>query len=262
MKFKKSLGQNFLIDKNVIKKIVKIGNLNSKSLVLEIGPGLGNLTDEILKYKPKKVYAVEKDYDLFKKLNEKYKDNKNIKIFNHDAFDFQEESLLEKNLVVYGNLPYNISTKLLVKWIMTKKWLPWFKCLILMFQKEVGDRIIAKKNSKSYGRIAILTNLRLNFKKKFNVSKNCFFPKPKIDSSVIEFFPKINVNYKNLNPKKLEFVTRYFFSNRRKMIRKNYYKIFKNDKIKNKLRLNLNLRPENLDPEIYYKLSEMLNLAK
>ena len=258
MKFKKSLGQNLLIDKNIIKKIVKVGNLNLKSHVLEIGSGTGNLTREILSYSPKKMWAIEKDYQMYLKLNNDNMKNNSFKIFNEDALKFDEKKLLAKNIIVFGNLPYNISTQLLIKWIMSSKWLPWYSCLILMFQKEVADRIIGKVNSNAYGRLSIMANFRLKIKKEFDVSKNCFFPKPKVDSSVISFYPIKNIIYKSVKMKNLEFITRNFFSNRRKMIRKKYYKIFKTNEVKNALNLDLSLRPENLNPEIYYKLSSLL----
>ena len=244
MKFKKSLGQNLLIDKNIIKKIIKIGNLNTKSSVLEIGSGTGNLTNEILKLNPKNFWAVEKDYLMYLKLKFEQKQNKSFKIFNEDALRFKEEKLSTKNITVYGNLPYNISTQLLVKWIMTSKWPPWYNCLILMFQKEVAERIVAKTNTSSYGRLSIMSNLKLKIKKEFDVSKNCFFPKPKINSTILSFTPKSKNVFDIKNPKNLETVTRTLFSNRRKMINKNFLKLFNGNKsIAKNLNLNLTLRP-------------------
>ena len=125
-----------------------------------------------------------------------------------------------------------------------------------MFQKEVANRIIAKKNSKDYGRLSVLSNWRLDITKHFNISKNCFRPKPKIDSTILSFKPKINNEFNIKNPKNLEMVTRTLFSNRRKMINKNFLKLFKNDKtIADELNLNLNLRPEELNFEMFYKIT-------
>ena len=139
---------------------------------------------------------------------------------------------------------------------MLKKWPPWYHVLILMFQKEVADRIIAKTRSKEFGRLSILANWRLEIKKHFDVSKNCFFPKPKINSTLLSFKPK-KINTFNLkNPKNLEIVTRILFSNRRKMINKNLNKLFKKklSMVKN-LNIDLSKRPEELSNEMFYKIA-------
>jgi len=253
---KKSLGQNFLIDKNIINKIIKIGNINKSKIVLEIGSGYGNLTQSISIMSPKKIFAIEKDKKLALFLKKKFQDYKNIKIINRDILSIIEENNLGNNIVVFGNLPYNISTKILASLIMLKKWPPWYDILILMFQKEVADRIIAKTQTKQFGRLSVLSNWRLEIKKHFNISKNCFFPKPKIDSTLLSFKPKKN-NFFNLrNPKNLEQVTRILFSNRRKMINKNFNKLFANriPMVKN-LNIDLSKRPEELSNEMYYKIA-------
>ena len=125
-----------------------------------------------------------------------------------------------------------------------------------MFQKEVADRIIAKTKSKMFGRLAVLCNWRLEIKKHFDVSKNCFFPKPNVNSTVLSFRPKKNNKYNIKNPKNLENITRIFFSTRRKMINKNFVKLFgKNKTIAKDLNLNLNLRPQDLSCEMFYKIT-------
>ena len=139
---------------------------------------------------------------------------------------------------------------------MLKKWPPWFDVLVLMFQKEVADRIIAKPDTKEFGRLSVLSNWRLEIKQHFDISRNCFSPKPKINSTLLSFKPKKN-NLLNLkNPKNLEKVTRILFSNRRKMINKNFKKLFKDklNKVKN-LNIDLNKRPEELNNEIFYKIA-------
>ena len=252
---KKSLGQNFLIDKNIINKIVKIGNINTDKIVLEIGPGTGNLTESIIKKNPKSLIGIEKDKNLASQLKNKFSNYKNINIINDDILNIIKVNKFKKNIIVFGNLPYNISTQILASLILTDKWPSWYKTLILMFQKEVADRIIAEQGSKNYGRLSILCNWRLNIKKHFNVSKNCFFPKPKIDSTVLSFVPKKNNEYNIKNPKNLEIVTRILFSSRRKMINKNFTKLFTNSKsIADELKLNLNLRPEELSKDMFYKI--------
>ena len=253
---KKSLGQNFLIDKNIINNITKVTNIKKDSVILEIGPGYGNLTEYLISLNPRKIYAVEKDKKLFLLLTEKFKKNSKVKIINQDILEFIKNNVLENNLIVFGNLPYNISTKILADLIMLKKWPPWYRCLIFMFQKEVANRIVSKKGSKEYGRLSILSNWRLNIKKHFNISKNCFYPKPKIDSTLLSFTPKKENKFHLHNPKNLEIVTRILFSNRRKMINKSFKKLF-NRKINmtKKINIDLNKRPEELDKNLFYELS-------
>ena len=147
IKAKKSLGQNFLIDSIILEKIINITNIENKT-ILEIGPGSGNLTSFILKKNPKKVFVVEKDTNLSNNLSKRFKDQ--IIILNNDILKIDESSISSENVIVFGNLPYNISTEILSKWIINLKDIFWFDYLILMFQKEVADRIIAKFNSSSY----------------------------------------------------------------------------------------------------------------
>jgi len=146
---KKSLGQNFLIDQNIIKTIVDTGLITNK-IILEVGPGTGNLTRAILKKKPKKLYVIEKDNYLSKLLEKNFRNE--IFLINDDILEFDENSISSEKIIVFGNLPYNISTEILCKWIINlKKKDFWFDELILMFQKEVANRIIAKFNTSNYG---------------------------------------------------------------------------------------------------------------
>ena len=131
---KKSLGQNFLIDKNIVKKIIELVNLRNKNVV-EIGPGKGALTDEILKKKPKSLIIIEKDNFLANQLKEKYKDVKILKIYNNDILKFDLEKKIFKNSEIFGNLPYNISSQILIKFLKFKNWPPKFNSLIFMFQR-------------------------------------------------------------------------------------------------------------------------------
>ena len=252
---KKSLGQNFLIDQNIINKIIKLGNITGNKTVLEIGSGYGSLTKKIADMKPKKILAIEKDNKLALFLKTTFQDFNNIKIINNDIFNVIKNKNLGQNIVVFGNLPYNISTQILASLVLLEKWPPWYDILILMFQKEVADRILAKSNSKNFGRLSILCNWRLEIKNHFNVSKNCFYPKPKINSTVLSFKPKKN-RFVIKNPNNLELVTRILFSNRRKMINKNFAKLFINDNsVAKDLNLDLNKRPEELSNEMFYKIT-------
>jgi len=258
MKFaKKSLGQNFLIDKNIIKKIVNLSKIKNKNII-EIGPGRGALTEEILKRKPETLIIIEKDFDLAKELKIKYKNEQSIKIYNNDILKFNIEKFISKDTVIFGNLPYNISSQILIKILNFKKWPPKFNDLIFMFQKELGEKIISQFPSSNYGRISIISNLRLGIIKKFLVSPNCFFPKPKINSMVIHFQPKYQNFYNIKKISNLEKVTNVLFSNKRKMINKNIKKLLNKDKIAKISNLNVNLRPADISPEIYYKITELL----
>ena len=187
IKAKKSLGQNFLIDKNVIKKIVSISDILNKD-VLEIGPGTGNLTEYILKRKPSKLFLVEKDNILSEQLQLKFQNK--VQIINQDILKIDEKKISNNRLIVFGNLPYNISTEIICNWIIKLEKNFWFTELILMFQKEVADRIVSKINTSNYGRLSILLNWKMNIKKVFDIGPNCFSPKPKIDSSLLYFTPK------------------------------------------------------------------------
>ena len=252
---KKSLGQNFLIDKNIINKIIKIGNINEDKIVMEIGPGYGNLTEAIISKKPRNIFAVEKDKKLSISLVKKFRNVKSLKIINEDILNIIKKENLKRNLLVFGNLPFNISTQILASLITLKKWPPWYDLLVFMFQKEVANRIIAKPNTKEFSRLTVLSNWRLEIKKHFDVSKNSFFPKPKVDSTILSFRPK-KKNFNLKNPKNLEKVTQILFSNRRKMINKNLKKIFKENLFLLKdLNIDLNKRPGELSNETFYKIA-------
>jgi len=254
-KAKKSLGQNFLVDNNVINKIIEITDINNK-IVMEVGAGYGNLTKAIISKNPKKILAVEKDKKLASILVKNFKDYNNLEIINRDILNVIEGKKSEHNVVIFGNLPYNVSTKILASLILLKKWPPWYDLLIFMFQKEVADRILAKNHTKDFSRLTVLSNWRFEIKKHFDISKNCFFPKPKINSSLLSFKPKINDQFNLKNPKNLEKITRVLFSNRRKMINKNFNKLFgKQKSISKNLNINLNKRPEELSNETFYKIA-------
>jgi len=253
IKAKKSLGQNFLIDKNIIKSIVNVGDVKKNNVILEVGPGTGNLTEYILKKNPKKIFVIEKDSNLVNLLNGKFNDK--INILNKDILKFDLNNISKEKIIIFGNLPYNISTKILTQWITTHEKFKCYKKLILMFQKEVADRILAKTNSRNYGRLSIISNWRLNIKKEFNISPQCFFPKPKVDSTLLSFVPKKEFYYIK-NPENLEKITRIFFNQRRKMIKNPLKQIFKNpEKVAVNFKLNLNLRPQNLSPLTYFNIT-------
>ena len=249
---KKSLGQNFLIDKSVIERICNSGSITENNNILEIGPGTGNLTEFILQRKPKKFHVIEKDERLIKNLKERF--DKKLTIINHDILDYDLKLLSDKDLVIFGNLPYNISSQILVNFINYSYSEFSYKKLVLMFQKEVADRILAKDNSKNYGRLSIFSSWKLNIKKIMDINPSSFYPKPKVMSSLLIFEPKINfIKFKN--SKNLEHITNVFFNQRRKMIKKPLNILFKDPKkVVDELSLDINLRPQNLKKDTFYKI--------
>tara|TARA_B100001057_G_scaffold393831_1_gene402844 strand:+ start:1145 stop:1933 length:789 start_codon:yes stop_codon:yes gene_type:complete len=260
IKAKKSLGQNFLIDEYILNKIINVTKIQDQT-VLEIGPGTGNLTSFILKKNPKKLFVIEKDETLVSALNERF--GNKITIINKDILKFNEKNLTKKKITVFGNLPYNISTEILCKWIINlDKDYFWFDSLVFMFQKEVADRIISESNTSHYGRLSILAKWKLEIEKIIDIKPDSFSPRPKIDSTLLFFQPKKNyLDFKN--SKNLEKITRIFFNHRRKMIRKPYNQIFNNNQdIIKKLSLNLDSRPQNLDFETYYNLTKEYEILK
>jgi len=251
---KKSLGQNFLLNKEIIKYIVELGKITNENIVIEIGPGTGNLTEEILKKRPKKFFAIEKDKNLYLELKNKYKSD--INLINKDVLKVEWNDFYNEPCLVFGNLPYNISAKLLIDWIRLNNLNSLFKKFILMFQKEVADRIVADVNSSKYGRLTILTEWKMTVKKIMDIEPNNFFPKPKVKSSLLYFEPKERF-YRFDNSKNLEKVTNIFFQNKRKMIKKPLNILFNDSKkIIKKLNLDEKSRPQNLDPLTFFKISK------
>ena len=250
LKPKKSLGQNFLLDKNIINKIIDAAKIGSNDVVLEVGPGTGNLTQYIISKKPKKIYLVEKDENLANELEKQYLNK--ITIIKKDILKIPYEFYSGKRFLILGNLPYNISTKILSKWCLNKS-LNVSK-MVLMFQKEVAERILANVNSKNYSRITILSKWKFDIKKITDVKPNSFFPKPKVQSTVLEFIPKRKF-LEIKDPKNLEKVTKVFFSQRRKMIKKPINILFKNFQFNyKKFNVKPSDRPQNIDVNKYLEI--------
>ncbi len=258
---KKSLGQNFLVDNEILNQIVDLGKINSNDIILEVGPGTGNLTEKILKKKPKKIVLVEKDNNLAIFLKKKFKNS--VEIINDDILNYNQKIYYNKKIIVFGNLPYNISTQILTSWIKINNLNNFCKRFILMFQKEVADRIIADCNSKNYGRLSIISSWKMKIEKIIDINPSSFYPSPKIRSTLLIFKPKKNY-FKINNPKNLEHITNIFFNQRRKMIKKPLKFLFKNyEKVSKDLSLDLSLRPQNLSNLTYYKICDYYeNLLK
>ena len=250
VKPKKSLGQNFLHDKNIIDKIIYVSKIKSSDEVLEVGPGTGNLTKFIVSQKPKKIYVIEKDENLAHKLEELYLNK--IIIIKKDILKIPSEFYSGKKFLILGNLPYNISTKILSNWCLNKNLN--ISKMILMFQKEVAERILARVNSSEYSRITILSKWKFDIKKVIDVKPNSFFPRPKVHSTVLEFAPKENV-HKIKDPKNLEKITKIFFNQRRKMIKKPISILFKNVQFDyKKFNISPTDRPQNIDINKYLRI--------
>ena len=250
VKPKKSLGQNFLNDNNILAKIINLGSLKESDIILEIGPGTGNLTEKIIENNPKEIHVVEKDINLSNLLKQKF--GNKINVINKDILECYDDLKFNTPVKVFGNLPYNISTRILVSFIRIKNLNNFFSKFIFIFQKEVADRIVANNNSKNYGRLSILSSWKFD-KKNLDISPNSFYPKPKVWSSLISLTPKSEIE--NLQQaKNLEHITNIFFNQKRKMIKKPMQQLFDDfELIGKKLNLNLNLR---------LKISRKINISK
>ena len=216
---KKSLGQNFLLDLNLTSKIARYaGNLEQYD-VLEIGPGPGGLTRSLLNEGARKVVAIEKDTRCIAALKEvQTQFAGKLKIVQGDALSTEVRQYLTHPVQIIANLPYNIGTELLVRWLNSTTWPSFWQSMTLMFQKEVANRIVASPGSKAYGRLSVMAQWRCNTKIAFNIPATAFTPPPKVESSIVHFealkeprFPA-EVN-------KLEFVVSKAFNQRRKMLR-------------------------------------------
>jgi len=216
---KKSLGQNFLLDLNLTSKIARYASNLEQSDVLEIGPGPGGLTRSLLNEGARKVVAIEKDTRCIAALEEvQTQFAGKLKIVQGDALSTEVRQYLTHPVQIIANLPYNVGTELLVRWLNSTTWPSFWQSMTLMFQKEVANRIVASPGSKAYGRLSVMAQWRCNTKIAFNIPATAFTPPPKVESSIVHFealkeprFPA-EVN-------KLEFVVSKAFNQRRKMLR-------------------------------------------
>ena len=249
---KKSLGQNFIHDQNFLNDLSNIIVSKYNTNIIEIGPGTGSLTEYLIKKKFKNLFLIEKDHQLSGILGTKYKSNKNIRVYNKDALTFDLKNISKGDeTIIVGNLPFNISSQLLVNWISQDSWPPFYTKMYLMFQKELGKRITSEINSKRYGKLSVLTQSRCNVKEVIEAPSKIFHPKPKVDGIVLEFTPidtYIDVKMNNLNQ-----VLKSAFENRRKKIKNSLseYSMYFDNWEKEQ-----NLRPENLDVEKYCFLAK------
>jgi len=236
---KKSLGQNFLLDRNLLKKIVSNINIKNKNII-EIGSGTGLLTNEIIKQNPKKLILLEKDNSLYEKLKLKYLDNKSIEIENIDVL--KDNLSFKNNFNIIANLPYNISTKLIIKLLIKYKN---FNEMVFLVQKEVSDKFKYKLLNKK-NKYSLFLEIVSNYQVLHDISNKVFYPKPKVKSTLIKITPK-NIE---IDKEKLWIFSNKIFMNKRKKIKNTFNKL--DYKIIDKAILKK--RPEDLNKSEYLKL--------
>ena len=216
---RKSLGQNFLLDLNLTARIARAAGPLEDATIIEIGPGPGGLTRALLALGARRVIAVERDRRALAALEEisaRYPGR--LEIICADAQHFDPRPLLGGGSArIVANLPYNIATALLIDWLSTEPWPPWYDMMVLMFQREVAERIVARANDEAYGRLGVLANWRTETKILFDISPAAFVPQPKVTSSVVRLVPRTAPD--PCDRKALEMVAAAAFGQRRKMLR-------------------------------------------
>ena len=250
----KKLGQNFLIDKNIASKIAKqLSNPDGK-IVVEIGCGLGGLTEYLLELPIQKLLAVEYDRACIKYLYDLQARDSKINVVAEDALHIDENELAGgSRFSIVSNLPYNISVVLLIKWLDN---ISSIDEMILMFQKEVADRIVAKPGSKSYGIVSVLVQYMCNIEYCFDVPPTVFYPPPKVMSGIIRVVPKSIDEEKLGTYKKIKMLCNKVFNQRRKMLRNTLKDIFNDpEKELESIGLNGQMRPEELSVEDFERLA-------
>ena len=216
---KKSLGQNFLLDLNLTSKIARYAGNLKQSDVLEIGPGPGGLTRSLLNEGARQVVSIEKDNRCIAALEEiQSLFPGRLRLLQGDALSMNVTQYLTDPIKIIANLPYNIGTELLIRWLNSKNWPSFWQSMTLMFQKEVANRIVASPGSKAYGRLSVMSQWRCNTKIAFNIPATAFTPPPKVESAVVHF-EALNEPKFPAEVDKLEFVVSKAFNQRRKMLR-------------------------------------------
>jgi 16S rRNA (adenine1518-N6/adenine1519-N6)-dimethyltransferase len=216
---RKSLGQNFLLDLNLTARIARAAGPLDDSTVIEVGPGPGGLTRALLALGARRVIAVERDERALGPLEtiaKRYPGRLDIVSADAQTFDPRTRLAGERAKIV-ANLPYNIATQLLIGWLTVEPWPPWYDMMVLMFQREVAERIVARENEAAYGRLAVLANWRAETKILFDISPSAFVPQPKVTSSVVRLVPRASPEA--CDRRALEQVAAAAFGQRRKMLR-------------------------------------------
>tara|TARA_B100001057_G_scaffold131216_1_gene130317 strand:+ start:686 stop:1528 length:843 start_codon:yes stop_codon:yes gene_type:complete len=254
----KKLGQNFIFDKNILNKITRLIDPTSCDLVIEIGPGLGGLSEALVNNGVNKLLLIEKDKQFSYLLNElKSKYPNQIDISFEDALNFNFDLANYKNINIISNLPYNAATKILTSLLSFHYSTHKFNDMVLMFQKEVAQRITANYGNKDYGRLSIISQFLYQCNIEFDLNPAIFFPRPNVDSSIVSF--KSLKKKSGPNIKTLEQVTRAAFSQRRKKIKTSLRDLINEIDLIQKLGIDSNLRAEQLSVSQYLKISEYLD---
>lgn len=259
VKFKKKFGQNFLKDSRIVKRIVDVSNIDSSSLVIEVGPGGAILTKELAS-RAKQVIAYEIDSDLNLELSEKLKDYSNVQVIYQDFLEsninVDISSYTYDSLYFVSNVPYYITTPILMKIIKSNLN---FKKIVMMVQKEVGDRFTTLPGNREYGSITVLLNYFYDIKKEFFVSRKQFVPEPNVDSMIVSFSPREN-KYPLKSFDFFETILHDSFQFKRKTIRNNLkkYDLSIVERVLNKYGYDLNIRAEMLDVSVFVDISNAL----
>jgi 16S rRNA (adenine1518-N6/adenine1519-N6)-dimethyltransferase len=218
LRARKALGQNFLLDLNLIARIARAAGDLTGVTVVEVGPGPGGLTRALLAAGAKKVVAIERDARCIKALAEVAEHYPGrLTVVEGDALETDASSLVSGPSAIVSNLPYNVATPLLIGWLRAEPWPPWYRSMTLMFQREVAERIVSLGRSKAYGRLSVLANWRTETRILFDIDPRAFVPAPKVVSSLVHFLPRLQPLTCNIET--LEKVTAAAFGQRRKMLR-------------------------------------------
>jgi 16S rRNA (adenine1518-N6/adenine1519-N6)-dimethyltransferase len=257
---KKSLGQNFLLDLNLTRRIARAAGPLEDVTVLEVGPGPGGLTRALLLEGAKAVLVIERDdrcAGALEAIAAAYPGR--LSVMAADALDLDYETLrLPQPARIVANLPYSVGTPLLVGWLKSNPWPPWFDRLVLMFQHEVGKRLVAEPRTKEYGRLAVLAQWRTKARILFTLPPNAFTPKPRVDSAVVELVPK-DTPEPSCNVEDLEKVTAAAFGQRRKMLRASLRQITKEpEMLLERLGVDPKARAEELDVGDFCRIANAL----
>ena len=255
---RKGLGQNFILDFNITRRIARAAGPLEGVTVVEVGPGPGGLTRALLLEGAAHVVGIERDsrcLGALQDIADHYPGR--LTILSKDALEVDYTSLGRPPMRIVANLPYGIATPLLVGWLKASPWPPWYDRMVLMFQREVADRIVAPPGSKTYGRLSVLTQWRTRPRILLCLPPQAFTPSPKVESAVVEFIP-LPAPELRCRPESLEAVTGAAFGQRRKMLKSSLRQIADDsEKMLERAGIPANLRPEQLDVTQFVRLAKI-----